>query len=113
MSKLPLLRSWLSQLCTRGSSRQAHKHYRPALEQLEQRQLLTGPRIFALPSLTRGPQLPPDLVPGQAVAHFDFGPADLPAVSGSIEVPPVAYARARGYGWTNPQGLSSLNRGGK
>jgi PKD repeat protein len=64
--------------------------YRPSVEALEQRELLTSGLAAPL--------------------RFDFGPAGAPVAPGYTGVPLVAYTQAQGYGWQSLAGLSAIDR---
>jgi PKD repeat protein len=64
--------------------------YRPAIEALEQRDLMSSGLAVPL--------------------HFDFGPATSPVAPGYTGVSLVAYTQTQGYGWQSLTGLGPVDR---
>src|SRR5262245_42159559 len=86
-----LLQSWLNRPISQRR-RQRHSRRAVALEQLEQRELLST-TLFTDP-LT-----------------LAFGTARSPVAPGAKGVAPVSYSATRGYGWNNLAGITAVDRG--
>src|SRR5262245_11298500 len=76
--------SWLAKLNNQKRSTPLEKH-RLALEELENRNLLSG-------------------------FNYDFGPGNSPLAPGYTPVSVVGYNAAQGYGWESTSGLSAVSR---
>src|SRR5262245_50319814 len=87
-SFLSRLRSWLSPI-VRAQRRSAVPRRVPLVEELEQREVLSG-NTFLL----------------------DFGTNSSPVAPGYTRVPLVGYSQALGYGWNNPTGMATGDWGG-
>ena len=87
------MRAWLRGKRTQRSQRQVPNRWRPVLEQLESRELMSA-------TVTLRPR------------NFDFGTSTSPIASGYIQALPTAYDSTTGYGWTAASGLGAVDQGG-
>lgn len=88
------LRSWLVAAQAKPNPRRVPRQRKMAVEQLEERQLLTA---AAAP-------LPNALL-------LDFDTAKSPLTPDYTGVQPVRYSEARGFGWQTTTGLTAIDRG--
>jgi PKD repeat protein len=84
------LRAWLrSRRHTKTAAKQDAARYRPRLESLENRELLSNTGAF----------------------NFDFGPSGSPVAKGFTGYDASGYNSSLGYGWTLNTGLSAVDNG--